>query len=159
MLRSVGDQEAVHQEPQGQKVAQSQLLAHGHARPRDDLALVVLAVLRRQEHRHVYDVRGRELGGLHVELLLLRRVRGEPEEREQGERDDNLTSVSLGSLARSFVRLAIEIAAIDSGRARRNRAPTTSRRHLTLDRRHARPLVRRFPSRRRKDSRRGYDCS
>lgn len=97
-----GDQKAVHQESQGEKIAQSQFLAHGHPGSRDDLALLVPAVLRRQEHRHVHDVRPRESGGLHVELLLLRRVRGEPEEREQRERDDNLTSVSLSDTTRWF---------------------------------------------------------
>lgn len=80
---------------------------------------MVPAVPGRQKYRHVHDVRGREPGGLHVELLLLRRVRREPEEREQGERDDNLTSVPLGNTNRrpasipsppQLVCLAIEFA-------------------------------------------------
>lgn len=71
---------------------------------------MVSAILRCQEHRHVHDVHCRESGRLHIELLLLRRVRGEPEEREQRERDDNLTSVSLSDMYRSFIYLAIKFA-------------------------------------------------
>lgn len=87
---------------------------------------MVPAVLRHQEYRHLYDVRRREPGGLHVELLLLRRVRGEPEEREQRERDDNLTSVLISDTYRSLVCLAIKFAGnrMPSKRVAKNRGCT-----------------------------------
>ena len=86
-----GHQETVDEEPQGEKVGKLDLLALGHTGPRDNLFVVVPAVSGHQKHRHVYDVRGRELGGLRLYVLLLRRVRGESEEREYRERDDHLT--------------------------------------------------------------------
>ncbi|XP_076246475.1 uncharacterized protein LOC143186653 [Calliopsis andreniformis] len=89
-----GHQEAVDEEPQSEKVTKLDLLALGHTRPRDNLSVVVYAVSGHEKHRHVHDVCRREFRGLRLDVLLLRRVRGEPEEREHGERNDNLTDAA-----------------------------------------------------------------
>lgn len=105
MLRFVGNQETVHQKPKDQKVVQSNLLAYDHSRLRDNFALMVVAFLRCQEHWHIYDGCGRESRGLYVKMqLLLWRVWGEPKERKQRKRNDNLTFMPLNN-AHSFLIL------------------------------------------------------
>ena len=82
LVNFAGHQETVDEKPQGEKVTELDVLAFERAGVGDGVALVVTAVAGREEHRHVHDVRCRQLRGRRLHVLLLRRVRGEPAERE-----------------------------------------------------------------------------
>lgn len=90
-----GYQETVDAESQGEEVSADLVALPGPGNG-DRVVLLVTSVSRREEHRHLHDLRGRrDPGGLRLQLLLLRRVRGEPEEREQRERDDHVMSTTV----------------------------------------------------------------